>query len=154
MKLIVTNVEKSAIKSGPNKDKPFFVIEGFYGPKHRMMDGRLIDFGPNNEAARKVWEEYWDGQVAASVRDAIDVHVSIVGDASTGDQPLPLFQFKDRTTGGWRPEPHSTMRVLVAADEFGKPLDSPRAKALRIINTPELCKVIVPTTADGGDVPV
>ena len=152
MKMIVTKITKETVKKADSEffGKPYFILEGYAGPMHSMVDVKLLVSAPRSASATEVMEKYYDAQIASQKFDSVDIAIVVVGDTSTGGTPLPLYQ-SVRRDGALSTSIRSTMRVTVKCDEQGRPLEDAQQKALRIINTPELCRIVVPTTGNHTD---
>ena len=149
MKAIIRSVEKNSIKKGEDMGKPYYTLVCTVGPMHRLEEIKVVVIPNGAESTRKMVVDYYEGLIAKAAAMAtegkvadlgeIQVRRYIVGDRSVNPNTelLPPYHVKDRK-GDFTATVHTSMGVWVELDEEGNPVQSPFAKALRIID--QICK--------------
>ena len=149
MKAIIRMIEKNSIKKGDDMGKPYYTLICTVGPMHRLEEIKVVVIPNGAESTKKMVVDYYEGLIAKATADAaagqpanlgeIQVRRYIVGDRSVNPNTelLPPYHVKDRK-GEFTATVHTSMGVWVELDEEGNPVQSPYAKALRIID--QICK--------------
>ena len=149
MKAIIRMVEKNLIKKGEDMGKPYYTLICTIGPIHRLEEIKVVVIPNGAESTRKMVVDYYEGLIVKAAAMAtegkvadlgeIQVRRYIVGDRSVNPNTelLPPYHVKNRA-GEFTPTIHTSMGVWVELDEEGNPVQSPYAKALRIID--QICK--------------
>ena len=145
MKAIIRAIEKNSIKKGEDMGKPYYTLICTVGPMHRLEEIKVVVVPSGTESTKKMVRDYYEGLAAKATADAaanlgeINVRRYIVGDRSVNPNTelLPPYHVKDRK-GEFTATVHTSMGVWVELDEEGNPVQSPYAKAMRIID--QICK--------------
>ena len=149
MKAIIRAIEKNSIKKGEDMGKPYYTLVCTVGPMHRLEEIKVVVIPNGAESTRRMIIDYYEGLIAKAAAMAtegkvadlgeIQVRRYIVGDRSVNPHTelLPPYHVKNRA-GEFTATVHTSMGVWVELDEEGNPVQSPYAKALRIID--QICK--------------
>ena len=149
MRAVIRMIEKNSIKKGEDMGKPYYTLICTVGPMHRLEEIKVVVIPNGAESTRKMVVDYYEGLIAKAAAMAtegkvadlgeIQVRRYIVGDRSVNPNTelLPPYHVKNRA-GEFTPTIHTSMGVWVELDEEGNPVQSPFAKALRIID--QICK--------------
>lgn len=126
-----------------NANQPYWLLDVLVGPLHRARAAKYLVFLTDNAAVNAAITEHMDAQITSGVFDqSLQLDYVTVGDTDSNPdtKPLPAFFTKDQN-GVVGNTLHTSMQVLMEF-ENGKIVGSPRAKAMRIIDTMcELAKV-------------
>lgn len=149
MRAVIRMIEKNSIKKGEDMGKPYYTLICTVGPMHRLEEIKVVVIPNGAESTRKMVVDYYEGLIAKAAAMAtegkvadlgeIQVRRYIVGDRSVNPNTelLPPYHVKNRA-GEFTSTVHTSMGVWVELDEEGNPVQSPYAKALRIID--QICK--------------
>ena len=128
--------EKKTVPPGKrNAGQAYYLLTCFVGSMMRARASQACVFLTGNAVIDAEIQKYWDNVIATKAYPEIDLRYVIVGDREVNPNadPLPAYRVRE-DDGTVLPGVHTTMKVLVQFED-GKPVDSPRNVAMRIIET-------------------